>query len=197
MVVHSMPTKKQLGVAELFGTWPSLTGQNEMDRVLRSAAIALWPYARFCAWSYLYDENHAYDLMDESLANVSAYLLRHRPPPTEAKVYARLRSVLTRLVKQEARNRRELLVGGLFDLEQHAAASGLVGAHEIENEVLVQEILPRLSPSAQRIAGLVAMGYSWREIGRQLRIDHQTVHRSFLREVNFALKSAKKSDRTD
>lgn len=189
-----MPTKKQLGLAELFGAWPSLTGQDEMDRVLRSVAIALWPYARFCAWSYLYDEDHAYDLLDKSLINVSAYVLRHQPPPTEAKVYARLRSVLARLVKQEARHRRELLVGGLFDLEQHAVASGFVGEQEIENKILLQETLSRLSPSAQKIAGLIAMGYSWREIGRQLRIDHQTVHRSFLREVNLALQSPKKSD---
>lgn len=196
-MVHSMPTKKQLGVAELFGAWPSLTGQDEIDRLLRSTAIALWPYARFCAWSYLYDEDYAYDLMDQSLTNISAYVLRLRPPPTEAKIYARLRSVVSRMAKQEARHRRELLVGSLSDLEQHAATNSFSSKGQIENEVLLQEILPRLSPSAQRIAGLVAMGYSWREIGRQLRIDHQTVHRSFLREVNFALKSAKKSDRTD
>lgn len=192
-----MDTKKQLGVAELFGAWPPLTGQEQTDHVLRSVAIALWPYAQFCAWSYLYDDDFAYDLMDQALSNVTAYVLRHLPAPSEAKLYARLRSVLRRVAKQEARHRRELLVGNVLDLEQHTQAADPSGHVEIENGAMIQEILPRLSPQAQRIAALIAMGYSWRDIGRQLRIDRQTVRRSFLREVTVALQSPKKSATTD
>ena len=109
--------------------------------------------------------------MDHAVENASQYIARH-PDRSAEKVTFRIKSTIRRRAKQlAARHRHELPVGSLVDLEQLN-----IGKTEAEQRVYASELLERLSPFAQSIVNRRWLGYSWREIARELEMDHTAVH---------------------
>jgi hypothetical protein len=54
---------------ELTWSWAYSTGHPTSDQRLEAAAKAVWPYALFCAWTYLNDHAAAHDLLDHAVQN--------------------------------------------------------------------------------------------------------------------------------
>ena len=165
-------------------SWAYSTGHPASDQVLEAAAQAAWPYARLCAWTYLNDHDAAHDLMDHAVHNAADYLGRH-PDVLQEKLTARVKSVLRRHVKQLAAKRsRELSHGSLADLEPMYAERP-----EIEQRVYARELLAQLSPFANSIVHWRWMGYAWREIAKELDMDHTAVRRAYFRELKSVLQN--------
>lgn len=163
---------------DLTWSWACSTGQPASDLILDAAAQAAWPYAVLCAWTYLNDRDSAHDLMDHSVQNASDYLGRHPDTPIE-KLTARIKSILRRRAKQIALKRsREFSHGSLVNLEQMYA-----GRPEIEQRVYANELLSQLSPFANSIVHWRWLEYSWREIAKELGMDHTAVRRAYFREL--------------
>ena len=58
-----------------------------------------------------------------------------------------------------------------------------------EQRVYANELLERLSPFAQSIVNRRWLGYSWREIARELEMDHTALRRAYYVELNSVLHS--------
>ena len=169
---------------ELTWSWAYSTRCPASDQNLEAAANAAWPYALLCAWTYLSDRDAAHDMMDHAVQNLSNYIDRH-PGASPKKLIARIKSVLRRRAKQLAAGRsRELQFGSLLDLERIYS-----GQPEAEQRVYANEMFARLSPFARSIVNLRWYGYSWREIARQLEMDHTAVRRAYLREIESMLRN--------
>jgi DNA-directed RNA polymerase specialized sigma24 family protein len=169
---------------ELTWSWAYSTGHPPSDQKLETAAKAAWSYAILCASTYLNDHDVAYDLMDHAIENASRYLVRH-PDRSAEKLTSRFKSLIRRRVKQLAAKRsHELPSGSLLDLEQVYA-----GQKEAEQRVYANELFARLSPFAQSIVNRRWLGYSWREIARELEMDHTAVRRAYYVELNSLLHS--------
>jgi DNA-binding NarL/FixJ family response regulator len=151
---------------------------------LEAAAHAAWPYAFLCAWTYLNDHDAAVDLMDHAVQNASNYIVRNGDPPPN-KLAARIKSVIRRRARQLAAKRsRELPSGSMYDMEHL-----LVGHPEAEQRAHARELFSRLSPTAQSIFNRRRLGYSWREIGGKLEMDHSAVRRAYFLELGLVLRS--------
>jgi len=169
---------------DLTWSWAYSTGQPASDQALEAAAQAAWPYAVLCAWTYLNDHDAAHDLMDHAVQNASDYLGRHPGAPV-GKLTARIKSVLRRRSKQlAAKQSRELSHGSLADLEQMYS-----GRPEIEQQVYAHELLARLSPFANSIVQWRWLEYSWREVAKELGMDHTAVRRAYFRELESVVRS--------
>lgn len=169
---------------DLTWSWASSTGQPASDQALDAAAQAAWPYAVLCAWTYLNDRDSAHDLMDHAVQNAADYLGRHPGRPVQ-KLTARIKSVLRRRAKQlVAKHNRELSHGSLADLEQM-----LAGKIEIEQRIYAYEVLAQLSPFANSIVHWRWLDYSWREIAKELDMDHTAVRRAYFRELESVVRS--------
>lgn len=169
---------------ELSWSWACSTGHPASDQVLETAAHAAWSYAVLCAWTYLNDQDAAYDLMDHAVQNASDYLARHPDAPSN-KVRARVKSEIRRRVKQiAAKRKREDSYGSLRDVEAMTASQP-----EIEQRIYANEMFDRLSPFAQAIVHRRWIGYSWREIARDLGMDHTAVRRAYFRELESLLRN--------
>jgi DNA-directed RNA polymerase specialized sigma24 family protein len=178
-----MPPKGFIG-QWLTWSWASSTGHPSSDQKLDDAAKAAWSYAVLCAWTYLHDHDLAHDLMDFAVHNAAGYAARHPEFPT-TKLTGRMKSSIRRRAKQLAAARsRELSYGSLLALEPLYADQP-----EAEQRVLANELLARLSPFAQSILKRRWLGYSWREIARQLEMDHTAVRRAYFREMEALLQS--------
>jgi DNA-binding NarL/FixJ family response regulator len=149
---------------------------------MEAAAIAAWPYAMFCAWTYLNDHAAAHDIMDLAVENVSGYISRHADC-SDKKLLSRTKSVIKRRAQQEsAKRNREIQFGSLIDMEKL-----YIGQPEAEQRVYAIEIFERLSPFAQSIVSRRSLGYSWRKIAEDLEMDHTAVRRAYFREVESLL----------
>lgn len=160
--------------------WSSVypTGNAASDEKLEAAGQASWSYASLCAWTYLNDSDAAHDLMDYAIENASRYIARH-PERSEVKLTARIKSVIRRRAKQfAAKNWRELPSGLLVDLEHL-----LVAQPDAEQRAYVNELIDHLSPFALSVLKWRWLGYSWREIAKQLGMDHTAVRRAYFREI--------------
>jgi len=169
---------------ELTWSWAYSTGHPASDQKLETAAHAAWSYASLCAWTYLDDHDAAIDLMDHAAQNASQYLARHSDTPVH-KLIARIKSVLRRRAKQLAAKRsRELLSGLMNDIEDL-----YIDRLQAEKRVYGRELLSLLSPAAQPIFEWRWHGYSWREIGAKLEMDHSAVRRAYFRELGLVVRS--------
>ena len=169
---------------DLTWSWAYSTGQPASDLILDAAAQADWPYAVLCAWIYLDDGDSAHDLMDHAVQNASDYLGRHSNAPVP-KLTMRIKSLLRRRAKQLAAKRsRELSYGSLADLEQMDSSRP-----EIEQRVYAYEVLAQLSPFANSIVHWRWLEYSWREIAKELGMDHTAVRRAYFRELESVVRS--------
>jgi DNA-directed RNA polymerase specialized sigma24 family protein len=122
--------------------------------------------------------------MDRAVQNASEYLGRHPGTPVE-KLKARIKSVQRRRAKQLAAKRsRELSHGSLADLERMYA-----GRTEIEQRIYAYEVLAQLSPFANSIVHWRWLEYSWREIAKELGMDHTAVRRAYFRELESVVRS--------
>ena len=181
---HSRMPPRRRNWKELTWSWAYSTGYPASDQKLEAAAQAAWPYAHLCAWAHLNDEDAAIDLMDHAVHNASQYLVRHSDP-SEQKLNARLRSVLRRRAKQLASKRsRETPSGAMYDMEQLQ-----VGHSDVDERTIERELVSRLSPTAQSIFDRRRLGYTWREIGGKLEMDHGAVRRAYFRELGSVLRS--------
>ena len=164
--------------------WSSVypTGNAASDEKLEAAGQASWPYASLCAWTYLNDNDAAHDLMDHAIENASHDIARHPDRPA-AKLTARIKSIIRRRAKQlAAKNGRELPSGLLVDLEHF-----LVAQPDAEQRAYANELLKRLSPFASSVLKWRWLGYSWREIAKQIEMDHTAVRRAYFREIESLL----------
>ena len=169
---------------ELTWSWAYSTGHPASDQKLEAAAHAAWPYAFLCAWAYLNDHDAAVDLMDHAVQNASKYIVRNGDPPPN-KLAARIKSVIRRRAGQlAAKRKRELPSGSMYDMEHL-----LVGDPEAEHRAYEAELFSRLSPAAQSIFNSRRLGYSWREIGGKLEMDHSAVRRAYFGELGLVLRS--------
>jgi hypothetical protein len=177
-------TPRDSNPKELTWSWAYSTGHPASDQKLEAAACAAWPYAFLCAWTHLNDQDAAVDLMDHAVQNASQYLARHIDAP-EQKLTARIKSVIRRRARQVARKRsRELSSGSMRDMEQLH-----VGHSEAEQRAYANQLFSRLSPTAQSIFDWRWLGYSWREIGGKLEMDHSALRRAYFRELGLVLRS--------
>lgn len=170
--------------------WSSVysTGNVASDEKLEAAGKASWSYATLCAWTYLNDGDVAHDLMDHAIENASRYISRHSERSVD-KLTARIKSVIRRRAKQlAAKTRRELSSGLLVDLEHF-----LIAQPEAEQQAYANELLDRLSPFASSVLKWRWLGYSWREIAKQLKMDHTAVRRAYFREIETLLHNLSRS----
>ena len=173
---------------ELTWSWAYTTGHQASDQKLEAAAKAAWSYSLLCAWTYLYDNDAARELMEHAVHNASQYITRH-PDSTPEKLVARIKSVIRRRAKQlSAKLRRELSSGSMLDMEHL-----LAGQLDAEERVYINELLSSLSPFAQSIVNRRWHGYTWREIAGELEMDHTAVRRAYLRELESLLQSLSRS----
>ena len=173
---------------ELTWSWAYSTGHPASDQRLEVAAKAAWPYAALCAWTYLNDGDEAHDLMHQAIENTSGYIERHPDSPSK-KLTRRLKSVIKRLAQQRAAKKaHEIPLASLVDLEHRYAE-----LPDAEQRVYAKEILDRFSPVAQSIVKWRWLGYTWREIAKELEMDHTAVRRAFFREAESVLRSVPKS----
>src|SRR5580658_2382512 len=169
---------------ELTWSWAYSTGHPASDQKLEAAAHAAWSYASMCAWTYLNDPDAAVDLMDHAVHNASQYLTRHSDVP-EQKLTVRIKSVIRRRAGQlAAKRRRELPSGSMRDMERMH-----VGHSETEQRAYANELFSRLSPTAHAIVQWLWLGYSRREIGGKLGMDHSAVRRACCRDMGLVLDS--------
>jgi DNA-directed RNA polymerase specialized sigma24 family protein len=159
--------------------------REELQPRLMTAYEEVLPFARYSAWSFLHDGALANELLEEAMESVHAYALKTSPPPATSKLAARLRSQVRRVAKQRAnRQSKEDCVGSLLDMERdHLMAE----TNDLTEMVLIKEIVGRLSPEARKIATWIWMGYSWREIGKTLDIDQNSIRLAFRREADRVL----------
>ena len=181
---HTRMPPKGRSWKELTWSWAYSTGHPASDQKLEAAARAAWSYSSLCAWTYLNDPDAAVDLMDHAVHNASQYLTRHSDVP-EQKLTVRIKSVIRRRAGQLAAKRRhELPSGSMRDMERM-----YVGHSETEQRAYANELFSSLSPTAQSIFQLRWLGYSWREIGGKLEMDHSAVRRAYFREMGLVLDS--------
>ena len=165
-------------------SWACTTGHPASDQVLEAAANAAWPCALLCAWTFLNDSHVAHDLMDYAIRNATEYIARH-PNASSGKVTARVKSEIRREAKRLAfKQRRECPNGLGADFETVCAAQP-----EIEQRMYASEIFAKLSPFAQGIINRRWLGYSWREIGRDLEMDYSEVRKAYFRELGLLLEN--------
>lgn len=178
-----MSLKGSIG-QELTWSGPLSTGQPACHQDLESSAKAAWPYAQLCARVYLNDPDAAHHLVDHAVQNVAGYIARH-PNSTSEKLTSRIKSVIRRRAKHLAAGKiREVSFGSAVDLEQVYATEP-----STEQMVYARELLARLSPFAQSIIKWRWVGYTWREIARELDLDHTVVRRAYFREMQTLLRS--------
>ena len=167
---------------ELTWSWAYTTGHQASDQKLLAAAKAAWSYSLLCAWTYLGERESARDLMDHAVQNAFRYFDRH-PDSSFEKLVARIKSVIRRRAKQLAAKRnRELSSGSMADMERL-----LTGQLGVEERVYAYELLSKLSTFAQAVVNRRWHGYSWREIAKELEMDHTAVRRAYLRELESLL----------
>jgi DNA-directed RNA polymerase specialized sigma24 family protein len=163
---------------ELTWSWVCSGKNPALNQKLDAAAKAAWPYARLCGWSYLRDQDVAHDLMQHAVEKACDYLTRHANVSKE-KLTVHIQSAIRRHARQLASKKKaELACGSWSDLAEFSATHP-----DAEQKVYVQEVLSRLSPFAQSIVRWRWLGFSWREIAAELKIDHTVVRRAYLREV--------------
>lgn len=163
---------------ELTWSWVCSGKNPTLDQKLDAAAKAAWPYARLCGWSYLRDQDVAHDLMLHAVEKACDYLTRHANVSKE-KLTVHIQSAIRRHARQLASKKKaELACGSWSDLAEFSATHP-----DAEQKVYVQEVLSRLSPFAQSIVRWRWLGFSWREIAAELKIDHTVVRRAYIREV--------------
>jgi DNA-directed RNA polymerase specialized sigma24 family protein len=160
--------------------------REELQAQLMNAYEAVLPFARFSAWSFLHDGALANELLEEAMESVHAYALKASPPPATSKLAARLRSQVRRVAKQRAnRQSKEECAGSLLDMERYHL---MAETNDLAEMILIKEIVGRLSPEARNIATWIWMGYSWREIGKTLDIDQDSIRLAFRREADRVLR---------
>ena len=165
-------------------SWACTTGHPASDQVLEAAANAAWPYALLCAWTFLNDPHSAHDLMDHAIRNATEYIARH-PSSNSGKITARVKSEIRREVKHLAfKRKRECPSGSTSDLESLCASQP-----EIEQGIYAKQIFARLSPFAQAVINRRWLGYSWREIGRDMEMDYSEVRKAYFRELGLLLEN--------
>ncbi len=172
---------KTLGPDVLWKWEDSLDGA--LRQKLMSAVESTWGFAHMTAWSYLNDGAQGPELIEQALEKVQVFALRTSPPPSTQKLTARLKSQIRRLAKQRKNRNKEVQDGSALGLELYPASQ----VPDPTEVLFLQEIVREYSPQAKEIAQYIRLGYTWRDIGEALGIDHSSIRKSFRRETDAVL----------
>jgi len=162
--------------------WTSSLDPAQKERLLQ-AVEANRSFARATAWSYLHDEQLGGELIERALEPIQRFAARTDPTPSVEKLTSRLHSQIRRVAKQMRRRVKEEHKGSIQDLELLAPAEN----PDPVEFLFLEEVLSLLSPEAQEVAYYIRLGYTWRNIGDSLGIDHSTLYKAFRREADAAL----------
>lgn len=162
--------------------WTSSLDRAQKETLLQ-AVDANRAFARATAWSYLHDEQLGGELIERALESVHRFAANTTPAPSVAKLTSRLRSQIRRVAKQQERRVKELHKGSLRDLELLSTAA----TPDPVEYLFLEEVVGNLSPQGREVASYIRLGYTWRDIGTFLGVDHSALRKSFRRETDAAL----------
>ena len=162
--------------------WKSSLDRAPKERLLQ-AVEANRPFARATAWSYLSDERLGEELIERALEPVQRFAAQTTPTPSVEKLTARLRSQIRRVAKQQKHQVKEVHKGSLQELELLSTPE----SPDPEIRLFLEEIVRTLSPKAREVASYIRLGYTWRDIGETLGVDHSAIRKAFRRETDAAL----------
>src|SRR5436305_4393277 len=152
---------------------------------LRLIAHEIWDWACHCTQSRLGDNAATAELMDNAIAQASAYLDKYAVPlnaHSDSHLAGLMRrcfwAVLQRHVKQL---RRLEFVGDNSQLSD--LATDATWSSQIENRIDFERIIGLLTDRGRRVLALRDAGYDWKEVATLLGITPGAVKKSFLREI--------------
>ena len=151
-----------------------------IDLLFRRACALAWPYAAYCATRYHHDQQVAYELMDAAVENAERYYQRFNGQRSAIQLSYRIVSVIKRISRQRA-NKSEVTLGTLSELDVFKQA--FQSKTDVEQDVIMRQILARMSERTRQIVRWREAGYSWRQIADELRAGHITVWRQVSREI--------------
>lgn len=163
-----------------------------IDLLFRRACGLAWPYAVYCATRYHHDSQVAYELMDAAVENAERYYERFNGQRSAIQLSYRIVSVIKRISRQRA-NRSEVAVGTLSELDLFAQT--FHAKTDVEQDMIVRQVLDRMTERTRQIVRWREAGHSWRQIADELGADHITVWRQASREIRGLLEL--KSDTHD
>lgn len=163
-----------------------------IDLLFRRACGLAWPYAVYCATRYHQDPQVAYELMDGAVENAERYYQRFNGQRSAIQISYRIVSVIKRISRQRA-NRNEVPLGTLSELDLFAQA--FHAKTDVEQDMVICQILDRMTERTRQIVRWREAGHSWRQIADELGADHITVWRQASREIRGLLQL--KSDTHD
>ena len=163
-----------------------------IDLLFRRACALAWPFAVYCAARYHHDPQFAYELMDGAVENAERYYQRFNGQRSAIQLSYRIISVIKRISRQRA-NRNEVPQGTLSDLDLFAQA--FHAKTDAEQDMMIRQILDRMTDRTRQIVRWREAGHSWRQIADELGADHITVWRQTSREIRGLLEL--KSDTHD
>jgi len=163
-----------------------------IDLLFRRACALAWPYAVYCATRYHHDPQVAYELMDAAVENAERYYQRSNGHRSAIQLSYRIISVIKRISKKRA-NRNEVTLGTLSELDR--LTQTLQAKTDFERDVIIHQVLDRMTDRTRQIVRWRTAGHSWRQIADELGADHITVWRQASREIRGLLEM--KSDTHD
>jgi RNA polymerase sigma factor (sigma-70 family) len=163
-----------------------------IDLLFRRACGLAWPYAVYCATRYHHDSQVAYELMDAAVENAERYYERFNGQRSAIQLSYRIISVIKRTSRQRA-NRNEVTLGTLSELD--LVTQAFQSKTDTEQDVIMRQILARMSERTRQVVRWREAGHSWRQIADELGADHITVWRQTTREIRGLLEL--KSDTHD
>lgn len=163
-----------------------------IDLLFRRACAFAWPYAVYCASRYHHDPQFAYELMDGAVENAERYYQRFNGQRSAIQISYRIVSVIKRISRQRA-NINEVPLGTLSELDFFAQT--FHAKTDVEQDMIIRQILDRMTERTRQIVRWREAGHSWRQIADELGADHITVWRQASREIRGLLQL--KSDTHD
>ncbi|HUZ96754.1 MAG TPA: hypothetical protein VMU57_17765 [Edaphobacter sp.] len=91
---------------DLIWKWHEALNEELRSKLMTTAQVN-WANAQLAAWSYLHDTMQTAEIMEKAIKVVQTYAPHASPPPVQAKLNARSRSQVRRIVKQKANRRRK------------------------------------------------------------------------------------------
>ncbi len=151
---------------------------------LRATAHEIWDWACNTTRSRLGDSSATGELMDEAVAQASAYLDKyHVPLNTHSHLAGLMRRCFWFVLDRHANHLQRIeLVGGNFELSNLAPDSSW--SSQVESRVDYQKLIRQLSERARTILTLREAGYDWQEIGDALGTSPTALKKSFARELS-------------
>ena len=149
---------------------------------LVEAAEKVLPYARSLAWSRLYDEDRASEIVERALGIAESRLLAKPQSLGPEQALSILRSCVRVVARCEAKKQQRFTSLDAMPATDHL----LVAAEDNSPEAacIRDELVAMLSPKARRIYHARRLGYTWREIEKLLECSRRAAERAYTGELN-------------